>query len=377
MRVLTLLGTRPEIIRLSRIIPALDRHFDHVLAHTGQNFSTELSENQFVDLGLREPDHFLKAAGGTACETIARVVEATERLLAAVRPDAFVVLGDTNSALGVIAAKKHHVPIFHLEAGNRCFDARVPEETNRVIVDHVSDINLTYTERARDYLLAEGLRGERVICVGSPLYEVLAYYAPRISGSDALDRYGVAAGEYVVASAHREENVDDPVRLRTLLRTLRSVAKEFAKPVLLSVHPRTRKRLEALGGDGVESEGLRYADPLPYTDYVALQKSAFCTVSDSGTVTEEAAMLGFPAVTIRESHERPEGTDFGVLVMTGIGEDDVMRGIRIVTSARSAEGASRAIPPEYTRPDVSGAVARIISGYVQYVNRVVWHKVRR
>ncbi len=374
MRLLTVIGTRPEIIRLSRIIPELDKHYDHVVAHTGQNYSHELHDIFYEDLDLRKPDIFMKAARETASATIASVIEETDKIIRKTKPDAFFVLGDTNSALSVIAAKKNRVPVFHMEAGNRCFDMRVPEECNRILVDHASDVNLTYSERARTYLLAEGLRPERVICTGSPLLEVIEYNAERISQSAALKRFGVEPGKYLVASMHREENVDDPERLQALINALRALAEDSGKPIIISVHPRTRKRLDKFGLGHLDETALVFSEPLKFSDYMALQRNSFCVVSDSGTITEEAAILGFPAVTIRDTHERPEGTDFGVLVMTGISSQEVLHGVHMVTVDNANTSKNRQYPGEYMRSGVARTVARTIASYTHYVNRVVWNK---
>ena len=369
VKVLTLVGTRPELIKLSLTIEELDRRVQHVLVHSGQNYDFELNEVFFRDLGIRKPDYFLDAAGGTAARTIALVIERFDAVLEKEKPDAMLVLGDTNSCLGVIPAKRRRIPIFHMEAGNRCFDARVPEELNRRIVDHVSDINLPYTEHARRYLLAEGIRPDTVIKTGSPMREILERFGDRIRASDALKRHGVKREAYFVASAHREENVDDPERLRMLLEGLAAVAEEHKYPLLFSTHPRTRERIEAL--PPVKSDHVQFLKPLGFFDYIALQREAFCVISDSGTLTEEAAILRFPAVMIRDAHERPEGMDEGTVVMSGLRPDRVREAVRLLRS--QARGTFR-IPADYEAQDVSKKVVRLILSYTEYVNRTTWFK---
>ncbi len=369
LKVMTLVGTRPELIKLSLVIAELDRHVQQVLVHTGQNYDFELNEVFFRDLAIRKPDHFLEAAGGTAAETIARVIERFDKVLDAERPDAVLVLGDTNSCLGVIAAKRRKVPIFHMEAGNRCFDFRVPEEINRRIVDHVSDINLVYTEHARRYLLAEGLRPDMVIKTGSPMREVLTTFATGIAGSDILKRLGLDQGEFFVVSAHREENVDVPERLRMLIDSLAALAIKFNKRVLFSAHPRTRARLEA--ADVAISDAVEFMKPLGFFDYVRLQTESFCVVSDSGTITEESAILGFPAVTVREAHERPEGMDEAIVVMSDLQADRLVQAVSLVTTHGREPMHS---PADYEADNVSRKVARIILSYTDFVRRTVWHQ---
>jgi len=369
LKVLTLVGTRPELIKLSLVIAELDRHVQHVLVHSGQNYDFELNGVFFCDLAIRKPDHFLEAAGATAAETIARVIERFDKVLAEVQPDAMLVLGDTNSCLGVIAAKRRKIPIFHMEAGNRCFDFRVPEEINRRIVDHVSDINLVYTEHARRYLLAEGMRADMVIKTGSPMREVLSTFSQSISRSDVLDRLGLAPGEFFIVSAHREENVDVPERLQALIDTLVALASTFGKRVLFSAHPRTRARIESFGISVPAS--VEFLMPLGFFDYVKLQTDAFCTVSDSGTITEESAILGFPAITVREAHERPEGMDEGTLIMSSLQADRVIEAVKVVTT--QARGVLRA-PVDYDAANVSKKVVRLILSYTDFVRRTVWRQ---
>ena len=369
LKVLTLVGTRPELIKLSLVIAELDRQVNHVLVHSGQNFDFELNEIFFRDLAIRKPDHCLDVAGRSVAQTIARVIERFDVVLDAERPDALLVLGDTNSCLGVIVAKRRKVPIFHMEAGNRCFDFRVPEEINRRIVDHVSDINLVYTEHARRYLLAEGMRADMVIKTGSPMREVLSRFSDGIAESDVLARFGLPRGGFFVVSAHREENVDVPERLQMLVDTVATLATTFDKRVLFSVHPRTRARVAEFGVEVPKS--VEFIEPLGFFDYVRLQTEAFCVVSDSGTVTEESAILGFPAVTVREAHERPEGMDEAIVIMSGLQADCVVQSVRIVTSQGAAPMHS---PVDYDADNVSRKVVRLIVSYTDFVRRNVWHQ---
>ena len=375
-KILTIVGTRPEIIKLSRVIAELQLHFDHVLAHTGQNYDYELNEIFFEELGIRKPDHFLQAAGENCARTIGNVIVAADALMDEIAPDALLLLGDTNSCLSAIPAKRRKIPIFHMEAGNRCFDYRVPEEINRKIVDHISDINMPYTEHARRYLLAEGVRPETIIKTGSPMLEVLGHYRGQIEASDVLGRLGIEAGEYFVVSCHREENVDSPENFSDFLQSLDAVADKWSKPIIVSTHPRTRKKLEELSGERGSGELIRFLKPLGLVDYVCLQTRAACVISDSGTITEESSILNFPAVTIRQAHERPEGADEGVLVMCGLKSANVIGAIEMVTSQFKPDGRgfSGGIVADYDVPDVSKKVARTIAGYIDYVNRTVWHK---
>ncbi len=369
MKVMTVVGTRPELIRLSRIIDRLDKSFEHVLVHTGQNFDYELNQIFFDEMEIRQPDHFLEAAGGTTAQTIAKVIERIDVLLETVKPDAVLILGDTNSGLCVIPAKRRHIPIFHMEAGNRCFDLRVPEEINRKIIDHVSDINLPYTENARRNLLAEGLPSDQIFVTGSPMTEVLEFYRERIEKSKILESLGLEQEKYLVASFHREENVDSPERLDALLRSLNALVEEFGLPVVLSVHPRTRKKMEA--SSVLLSKKIHDLKPLGFFDYIKLQQLANCVLSDSGTITEEAAIVGFPAVTLRDTHERPEGMDSGVLVMTGITEEAVVSGIKIArTHYETGHGPIR--PADYISNDVSWKITKLIQSYVPYIQRRTW-----
>jgi UDP-N-acetyl-L-fucosamine synthase len=370
LKVLTVVGTRPEIIRLSRVMARLDDYCDHRLVHTGQNYDYELNQIFFDDLGVRKPDHFLEAAGGNAAETIGRIIIAVDRVLAEERPEALLVLGDTNSCLAVIPAKRRRIPVFHMEAGNRCFDQRVPEEINRRIVDHTADVNLCYSAIARDYLLREGLPPDLVITTGSPMFEVLEHYRPRIAGSDVLARQEVTAGEYFVVSAHREENIDTPRAFHRLVEVLNAVAGEYGLPVLVSTHPRTRRRIDA---EGITFHpGIRLLKPLGFFDYVKLQMEARAVLSDSGTISEESSILNFPALNLREAHERPEGMEEAAVMMVGLDVDRVRQGLTIL--ADQPRGADRLLRlvMDYSPPNVSHKVVRIIHGYTDYVNRVVW-----
>lgn len=370
MKVVTVVGTRPEIIRLSRVLAALDREFDHVLVHTGQNYDFELSEVFFSELGIRAPDHFLEAAGGTPAETIAAVIARTDAILRAERPDAMLVLGDTNSCLAVIPAKRLRIPIFHMEAGNRSFDDRVPEEINRRIVDHTADINMPYSDIAREYLLREGLPPDRVIKTGSPMYEVLTHYAPRIAASDILARLGIERDAYIVVSAHREENVDSPWHFDRLVDVLTRLATEYTVPVIVSTHPRTRARLTA---EQVELPDLvRLERPFGFFDYVHLQEHAKVVLSDSGTITEESSILNFRALNIRDAHERPEGMEEGSVMLTGLSWPMIRQGVQILSSQERGDSRSLRSVRDYTVPNVSDKVVRIIVSYTDYVRRTVW-----
>lgn len=370
LKVMTLVGTRPEIIRLSRVIAALDSYVNHVLVHTQQNFDFELNEIFFQDLGIRKPDHFLGVAAGTPAESIANVISRSDAIFAKEKPDALLILGDTNSSLAVIAAKKRRIPIFHMEAGNRSFDERVPEEANRRVVDHLSDINLPYTEHARRYLIREGIRPETIIKTGSPMREVLEYFRPRIDASDVTARLGVEPRKFVIVSAHREENVDDPRNFADFLSSLAAIHSKYNLPVIVSTHPRTRKRLEEPGLN-LPAKGVQFLKPLSFSDYVRLQLDAFCVVSDSGTVTEEASLLGFPAVTIRQAHERPEGMDEGTVVMCGLKPESVIDAMELVTRSREESGPPTLVA-DYETSRVSQKVVRIILSYTEYVKRTVW-----
>jgi len=370
LKIMTVVGTRPEIIRLSRVMAKLDAHADHVLVHTGQNYDYELNQVFFDDLQLRKPDHFLHAAGGTAAETIGRVVIEVDKVIEAERPDAVLILGDTNSCLAVIPAKRRRVPVFHMEAGNRCFDMRVPEEINRRIVDHTADINLPYSSIARDYLLAEGLPPDRVIKTGSPMFEVLSHYRAGIDASRALDELEVEPGRYFVVSAHREENVDSEQQLRRLHEMLNAVAERYGEPILVSTHPRTRKRIEAHGLEFRPE--VRLLKPFGFLDYNALQMRARAVLSDSGTISEESSILNFPALNVREAHERPEAMEEGSVMMTGLGSERVLQALEILEA--QSRGNTRTLRPvsDYSMPNVSDKVLRIIVSYTDYVKRTVW-----
>lgn len=372
IKVLTIVGTRPEIIKLCRVIHELDQHTNHILVHSGQNYDYELNEIFFQQLGIRKPDFFLEAVGGTVAQTIGNIIARADEVMAQVQPDALLLLGDTNSCLAAIAAKRRQIPIFHMEAGNRCFDLRVPEEINRKIVDHLSDINLTYTEHARRYLLSEGLKPETVMKTGSPMKEVLDHYLPQIEASDVLETLQVKTGEYFVVSAHREENVDSEENFTNLLATIGAIAEQFGHPIIFSTHPRTRKRLEERG-EALDPR-IRFLKPLGFFEYVKLQLNAICVVSDSGTITEESSILNFPAVTIRQVHERPEGMDEGTLIMCGLHAERVIESIEVVVSQFSKSARCFKLIPDYGADNVSKKVLRIILSYVDYVNRTVWNK---
>ncbi len=373
MKVMTIVGTRPEVIKLSRVIYELDCHVNHVLVHSGQNHDYELNEIFFKELGIRKPDYFLKAVGVNAAHTIGNIIAKADDVLDKESPDAVLLLGDTNSCLASIAAKRRKIPIFHMEAGNRCFDLRVPEEINRKIVDHISDINLTYTEHARRYLLAEGIRPETVIKTGSPMKEVLSHHDAQIEQSEVLINLGIEKGRYFVVSAHREENLDNETNFSNLLKMLQAIAEHFDMPIIVSTHPRTRKRLE--GGVVAEfDERIRFLKPLGFIDYISLQTNAHCVISDSGTITEESSILGFPAVTIRQAHERPEGMDEGTLIMCGLEAHKVIQCIEVVVD--QYQGATRVFKmvQDYDSDSVSKKVLRIILSYTDHVNRTVWSK---
>lgn len=371
IRVMTIAGTRPELIRLSRVMAVLDEVADHQLVHTGQNYDYELNEIFFTELGIRLPKHYLEAAAPTAAETIGSTIIKVDKVLASERPEAVLVLGDTNSCLAVIPAKRRKIPIFHMEAGNRCFDMRVPEEINRRIVDHVSDVNLCYTEHGRRYLLAEGLPPDRVIKTGSPMKEVLDHHRAQIEASDIHGRLGLDQRRYFTVSIHREENVDNTHNLARLVGALNGLAGKYGFPLVFSVHPRTRKRL-ADGGFQLDPL-VRPMPPLGFFDYVALQLGSFCTLSDSGTIAEESSILGFPAVTVREAHERPEGMDEGAVVMTGMSEERILQAVAMTAAQFERMGPCR-IPMDYDVEQTSWKVAKIILGYTDYVNRRVWGK---
>lgn len=374
LKVMTVVGTRPEIIRLSRVLARLDEHCEHVLVHTGQNYDYELNQVFFDDLGLRKPDHFLDSATNSsgAAHTIGNLITAVDRVLAQVQPDAMLVLGDTNSCLSVIPAKRRKVPIFHMEAGNRCFDQRVPEETNRRIVDHTADVNLTYSTIARDYLLREGLPPDLVIKTGSPMFEVLTHYRPRIDASDVLQRLGLQSGRYFVVSAHREENIESDRSYAKLVEVLNALAADHDLPVIVSTHPRTQKRIDAVGARFHPQ--VRLLKPLGFHDYVQLQLSARVVLSDSGTINEESSILNFPALNLREAHERPEGMEEAAVMMVGLEVDRVRQALAILAGQPRGDARGLRQVADYSMPNVSDKVVRIIHSYTDYVNRVVWKK---
>ncbi len=372
LKVVTVVGTRPEIIRLSRVMAKLDEYCDHILVHTGQNYDYELNEIFFQDLGIRKPDHFLDAAGASGAETIGKVIIAVDKVLADVRPEAVLILGDTNSCMAVIPAKRRKIPTFHMEAGNRCFDMRVPEEINRRIVDHTADINLTYSTIARDYLLREGLPPDMVIKTGSPMFEVLNYYREGIDASDVLDRLGLAAGKFFVVSAHREENIDSDKNFGKLVDVLNTIAEKYGYPVIVSTHPRTQKRVDALGV--AFHENVRLLKPLGFKDYNRLQLMAKAVLSDSGTINEESSILNFPALNIREAHERPEGMEEAAAMMVGLEAERILQGLSILESQARGPDRSLRLVADYSMPNVADKVVRIIHSYTDYVNRVTWKK---
>ena len=374
LKVMSVVGTRPEIIRLSRVLAALDEHCDHILAHTGQNYDYELNQVFFDDLEIRKPDYFLNSAEGSvgAANTIGNLITAVDKVLAQEQPEAMLVLGDTNSCLSVIPAKRRKVPIFHMEAGNRCFDQRVPEETNRRIVDHTADINLTYSTIARDYLLREGLLPDQVIKTGSPMYEVLHHYLPQINASDVLNRLALKAGQYFVVSAHREENIESEKSFSKLVAILNTVADDYGIPVVVSTHPRTQKRVDATGSNFHPL--VRLMKPLGFHDYVNLQMHARAVLSDSGTINEESSILNFPALNLREAHERPEGMEEAAVMMVGLEQDRVRQGLAILEDQPRGDLRGLRMVADYSIPNVSSKVVRILHSYTDYVNRVVWKK---
>jgi UDP-N-acetylglucosamine 2-epimerase len=372
-KVMTIVGTRPELIKMSRVIAELDQHTDHVLVHTGQNYDYELNQIFFDELGIRKPDHFLDAVGENAAQTIGQVIIKADEVLEAEKPEAVLFYGDTNSCLAVIAAKRRKIPVFHMEAGNRCFDQRVPEELNRKVLDHLSDINLVLTEHARRYLVAEGIRPETIIKTGSHMHEVLEYYMPNILRSEVLKEMKLEQGKYFLVSAHREENVDSEENLSDLVATLNALALEYGYPVIVSTHPRTRKRLDAMKLDTLDSR-VSFLKPFGFYDYIRLQMEAACVLSDSGTITEEASLLNLPAVTLRNAHERPEGMDVGTLIMSGLRKDSVLDAVRVVLSQQTAKERVMQVVADYDAGPVSKQVLRVVLSYIDYVNRTVWHQ---
>lgn len=375
IKVMTMVGTRPEIIKLSRVIAELDKHTEHILVHTGQNYDYELNEIFFEELEIRKPDYFLNAAGTNAAETIGNVIIKSDEILGRIQPDAFLLYGDTNSCLSVISAKRRKIPIFHMEAGNRCFDQRVPEEINRKIVDHLSDINMPLSEHARRYLIAEGLAPETIIKTGSPMKEVLLYHQNNIDQSRVLEKENLTKGSYFIVSAHREENVDSKINFNDLLNSLNAIANKYNKKIIVSTHPRTRKKIESNGFIN-ENSLIEFMKPFGFLDYIKLQKNAFCVISDSGTITEESSILHFPAVTIREAHERPEGMDEGTLIMTGLDANRILESIDVVTSDLHENRKLFNTIPDYETEIVSKKVLRIILSYTDYINRTVWYKTK-
>ena len=372
LKVVSVVGTRPEIIRLSRVLARLDEYCDHVLVHTGQNYDYELNQIFFEDLGVRKPDHFLNAAGTTGAETIGNVIIAVDKVLAEEKPDALLVLGDTNSCIAVLPAKRRKIPTFHMEAGNRCFDMRVPEEINRRIVDHTSDINLTYSTIARDYLLREGLPPDMVIKTGSPMFEVLNFYREGIEASNVLERLELKPREFFVVSAHREENIDSDKNFTNLVATLNAIAEKYQMPVIVSTHPRTQKRVDAMGAKFHPL--VRLLKPLGFKDYNKLQLTAKAALSDSGTINEESSIMNFPALNLRDAHERPEGMEEAAVMMTGMNTERVMQGLAILEDQPSGDIRLLRQVGDYSMPNVSDKVVRIIHSYTDYVNRVVWKK---
>lgn len=370
-KVMTIVGTRPEIIKLSRVIAELERYTQHVLVHTGQNYDYELNEVFFNELGIKKPDYFLNAAGQNAAVTIGNVIAKSDEVMAEVKPDAVLLYGDTNSCLSVISAKRRKIPVFHMEAGNRCFDQRVPEEINRKIVDHLSDINMTLTEHARRYLIAEGIGAETVIKTGSSMLEVLNFYHDKINASDVLARLDLKPKDFFIVSTHREENVDSGQNFADLLASMNALAKHYGKRIIVSTHPRTRNKLESLKQQQFDSL-IEFMKPMGFFDYICLQKNAFCAISDSGTITEESSILGFPAITIRHAHERPEGMDEGTLIMSGLKSADILNAVDVVTSQWQRNPGGIKIVKDYNVDNVSQKVVRIILSYTDYINRTVW-----
>lgn len=373
LKVMTIVGTRPELIKMSRVIAELNEQVNHILVHSGQNYDYELNQVFFEELGIRKPDYFLDAVGDNAAQTIAQVIAKSDEVMEKEQPDAVLLYGDTNTCLAVMSAKRRKIPVFHMEAGNRCFDQRVPEELNRKVLDHLSDINMVLTEHARQYLLAEGIRPETIIKTGSHMEEVLDFYMPKVNESNVLNEMNLEDGKYFIVSAHREENVDDKENLKDLHETFNALIEKYNMPVIVSTHPRTQKRLDDLGLKS-DNDLLRYMKPFGLMDYLKLQMSSYCVVSDSGTITEEASLLNLPAITIRNAHERPEGMDQGTLIMSGLKKERVLEAVKVVTSQHSKENRNFPIIPDYKGGAVSKQIVRIVLSYVDYVNRTVWHK---
>lgn len=372
-KIMTIVGTRPELIKMSRVIAEFDQHTKHILVHTGQNYDYELNQLFFEDMDIRKPDYFLEAVGENVAQTIARVIEKSDEVMEKEKPDAVMLYGDTNSCLAVIAAKRRKIPVFHMEAGNRCFDQRVPEELNRKVLDHLSDINLVLTEHARRYLIAEGIRPETIIKTGSHMREVLDFYMPKIQTSDVLQRMGLEANKFFIVSAHREENVDTPQNLLDMLETLNALAETYNCPVIVSTHPRTQKRLDALELGKLNPQ-IKFLKPFGFCDYIKLQMEALCVVSDSGTITEEGSLLNLPAITIRNAHERPEGMDVGTLIMSGLKKERVLDAVRVIIAQHDKTRHVMRPVQDYEAGAVSKQLLRIVLSYVDYVNRTVWSR---
>lgn len=370
-KVMTIVGTRPELIKMSRVIAELDQHVHHLLVHTGQNYDYELNGLFFEDLGIRKPDYFLEAVGDNAAQTIARVIEKSDVILEKEKPDAVLLYGDTNSCLAVISAKRRKIPVFHMEAGNRCFDQRVPEELNRKVLDHLSDINLVLTEHARRYLIAEGIPPETIIKTGSHMQEVLEYYMPQIKKSNILNKLDLRPNEFFIVSAHREENIDSPQNMQDMIQTLNALAQEYKVPVIVSTHPRTKKKIDSMEL-GQLNPLIQFLKPFGFCDYIKLQMEALCVVSDSGTIFEEGSLLNLPAITIRNAHERPEGMDVGALIMSGLKKDRVLDSVKVIIAQH--DKSKRVMQPvaDYEGGSVSKQILRIVLSYIDYVNRTVW-----
>ena len=373
LKVMTIVGTRPELIKMSRVIAEFDQHTQHILVHTGQNYDYELNQLFFEDLGIRKPDYFLEAVGDNAAQTIARVIEKSDAVMEKEMPDAIMLYGDTNSCLAVLAAKRRKIPVFHMEAGNRCFDQRVPEELNRKVLDHLSDINLVLTEHARRYLIAEGIRPETIIKTGSHMREVLDFYMPKILKSDVIARMGLEAGKFFIVSAHREENIDSPENMLNMVETLNALAEVYGYPIIVSTHPRTKKRLDTMEL-GQLNPLIQFLKPFGFCDYIKLQMESLCVVSDSGTITEEASLLNLPAITIRNAHERPEGMDVGTLIMSGLKKERVLDAVRVIVAQHDKDKPVMHPVQDYEAGPVSKQLLRVVLSYVDYINRTVWSK---
>ena len=373
LKVMTIVGTRPELIKMSRVIAEFDLHTQHVLVHTGQNYDYELNQLFFEDLGIRKPDYFLEAVGENAAQTIARVIEKSDAVIEKEKPDAVMLYGDTNSCLAVIAAKRRKIPVFHMEAGNRCFDQRVPEELNRKVLDHLSDINLVLTEHARRYLIAEGIRPETIIKTGSHMREVLDFYMPKIVQSDVLECMNLESNKFFIVSAHREENIDSPENMANMVETLNALAEAYSFPIIVSTHPRTKKRLDTMELSNLNPL-IQFLKPFGFCDYIKLQMEALCVVSDSGTISEEGSLLNLPAITIRNAHERPEGMDVGTLIMSGLKKERVLDAVRVIIAQHDKAKRVMDRVEDYEGGPVSKQILRVVMSYVDYVNRTVWSK---